>query len=78
MKASKTQKHLKEIPYSSKKFLKTKENNITPAKTNVPLSETSSECGEEQEKYLQSSQNKATYHPMNPDTDVKYPDSQFV
>ena len=52
MKVSKTQKHLKEIPYSSKKFLKTKENNIKPAKTNAPLSETSSECGEEQEKYL--------------------------
>ena len=27
---------------------------------------------EEQQKYLQSSQNKATYHPMNPDTDVTY------
>ena len=27
---------------------------------------------EEQQKYLQSSQNNATYHPMNPDTDVIY------
>ena len=27
---------------------------------------------EEQQKYLQSSQNNATYHPMNPDTDVTY------
>ena len=25
---------------------------------------------EEQQKYLQSSQNNAAYHPMNPDTDV--------
>ena len=27
---------------------------------------------EDQQKYLQSSQNNATYHPMNPDTDVTY------
>ena len=27
---------------------------------------------EEQQKYLQSSQNNATYHPMNPDTDATY------
>ena len=27
---------------------------------------------EEQQKYLQSSQNNATYHPMNPDTDITY------
>ena len=27
---------------------------------------------EEQQKYLQFSQNNATYHPMNPDTDVTY------
>ena len=27
---------------------------------------------EEQQKYLQSSQNNATYHPMNSDTDVTY------
>ena len=26
----------------------------------------------EQQKYLQPSQNNATYHPMNPDTDVTY------
>ena len=25
-----------------------------------------------EQKYLQSSQNNATYHPMNPDTDVTY------
>ena len=43
MKASKTQKHLKEIPYPPKKLLKRKENNITPAKTNSPISQTSSE-----------------------------------
>ena len=44
MKASKTQKHLKEIPYPPKKLLNRKENNITPAKTNSPISQTSSEC----------------------------------
>ena len=44
MKASKTQKHLKEIPYPPKKAFKRKENNITPAKTNAPISQTSSEC----------------------------------
>ena len=27
---------------------------------------------EDQQKYLQSSQSNATYHPMNPDTDVTY------
>ena len=27
---------------------------------------------EEQQKCLQSSRNNATYHPVNPDTDVKY------
>ena len=27
---------------------------------------------EGQQKYLQSSQNIATYHPMNPDADVTY------
>ena len=27
---------------------------------------------EEQQKYLQSSQNNATYHLMNPDTDIIY------
>ena len=44
MKALKTQKHLKEIPYPPKKLLKRKVNNITPAKTNSPISQTSSEC----------------------------------
>ena len=33
---------------------------------------------EEQQKYLQSSQNNTTYHPMNPDTDVYISDSQFI
>ena len=44
MKASKTQKHLKGIPYPPKKILKRKENNNTSAKTNAPISQTSSEC----------------------------------
>ena len=39
MKASKTQKHLKEIPYPPKKLLKRKENNITSAKKNAPISQ---------------------------------------
>ena len=43
MKASKTQKHLKEIAYPPKKLLR-KENNITPAKINAPIPQTSSEC----------------------------------
>ena len=129
MKAAKTPKNLKEMPYlPQKKLLKRKENNITPAKTNGPISKTSSEClkltyqtyrmrnkelttklgqlqeeiskthlpfrddssndfkliiletdqrkispfmrlfCEEQQKYIQSSQNNATYHPMNPVT----------
>ena len=117
---------------TTKKLLKRKGNSITPAKTNAPISQTSSErlkltiqtyqmrnkelkmklgqlqeeiskaslpvsadlsndfksviletdqrkispfmrlFWEEQQKYLQSSQNNATYHPMNPDTDVTY------
>ena len=43
MKASKTQKHLKEMPYPPKKLLKKKENNIKSANTNAPISKTSSE-----------------------------------
>ena len=44
MKAAKTPKNLKEMPYPpQKKLLKRKENSITPAKTNTPISETSSE-----------------------------------
>ena len=40
----KKKKTLKEMPYpSEKKLLKRKENNITPAKTNAPISQTSSE-----------------------------------
>ena len=43
MKAAKTPKNLKEMPDpSQKKLLKRKENNITPAKTNTPISQTSS------------------------------------
>ena len=33
---------------------------------------------EEQQKYLQSSQNNPTCHPMNPDTDVYISDTQFI
>ena len=44
MKAAKTPKKLKEMPHPpQKKLLKRKEKNITPAKTNVPISQTSSE-----------------------------------
>ena len=40
----KTPKKLEEMPYPpQKKLLKRKENNITPAKTNAPISQTSSE-----------------------------------
>ena len=44
MNAVKTQKKLKQLLYSpQKKLLKRKEYNITPAKTNAPISQTSSE-----------------------------------
>ena len=43
MKASKTQKHLKKIPYPPKKTFKKKRKEITPAKTNAPIVQTSSE-----------------------------------
>ena len=44
MKAAKTPKNLKEMPYPpQKKLLKRKANSITPAKTNAPTSQTSSE-----------------------------------
>ena len=133
MEAAKAPKKLKGMPYPPpKKLLKRKENNITPAKTNAPISQTSSErlkltlqtywirnndlkmklgqvqeeiskifltvradlsndfksiiletdqwiispflglLWEEQQKYQQSSQNSATYHPMNPDTNATY------
>ena len=87
MKAVKTPKNLKETPYPpQRKLLKRKGNSITTAKTNAPISQTSSECLkltknnlpfmrlilEEQQKYLQSFINNATYHPMNPDADVTY------
>ena len=45
MKAAKTPKKLKEMPHPpQKKLLKRKEKNITPAKTNAPISQTSSDC----------------------------------
>ena len=45
MKAAKTLKSLKQIPYPpQKKLLKRKGNSITPAKTNAPISQTFSEC----------------------------------
>ena len=45
MKAAKTPKQLKEMPCpTQKKILKRKGNSITPAKTNTPISQTSSEC----------------------------------
>ena len=44
MKATKTPKKLREIPYApQKKLLKRKGNSITAAKTNAPISQTSSE-----------------------------------
>ena len=44
MKAAKTLKNLKEMPHPpQKKLLKRKGNSITPAKTNAPISQTSSE-----------------------------------
>ena len=45
MKAAKTQKNVKEISYppQKKKLSKRKRNRITPAKTNPPISQTSSE-----------------------------------
>ena len=44
MKAAKTSKNLKEMPYPpQKKLLKRKGNSITPAKTNAPILQTSSE-----------------------------------
>ena len=42
MKAAKTSKNLKEMPYPpQKQLLKRKRNNITQAKTNAPISQTS-------------------------------------
>ena len=85
--------------------MKRKGNSITLAKTNAPISQTSSErvkltiqsyqmrskelknenlpfmrlILEEQQKYLQSFINNATYHPMNPDANVSYiSESQFI
>ena len=44
MKATKTPKKLEEIPYApQKKLLKRNGNSITAAKTNAPISQTSSE-----------------------------------
>ena len=42
MKATKIPKNLKEMPYPPQKKLKRKRNSITPAKTNVPISQCSS------------------------------------
>ena len=64
--------------------LKKKGNSITPAKTHARISQTFSErlkqtkkilpfmrsILEEQQKYLQSFVNNATYHPMNSDADA--------
>ena len=87
MKAAKTRKILKEMPYPpQKKLLKRKGNSIIPAKTNAPISQTSSErlkltkekftlyevILKEQQKYLQSFINNSTYHPINHDADVTY------
>ena len=45
MKAAKTPKNLKKVPFPpQKRLLKRKENNITSAKTNAPISKTSSQC----------------------------------
>ena len=44
MKAAKTPKNLKEMPYPpQKKLLKRKGNSVTPAQANAPISQTSSE-----------------------------------
>ena len=44
MKAAKTPKNLKEMPYpTQKKLLKRKGKSVTPAQTNAPISKTSSE-----------------------------------
>ena len=44
MKAAKTRKILKEMPYPPQKMLlKRKGNSVTPAKTNAPISQNSSE-----------------------------------
>ena len=44
MKAAKTQKNLKEMPYTpQKELLKRKGNSITPAQKDAPISQTSSE-----------------------------------
>ena len=45
MKAAKSPKNLKEMPYpSQRKLLERKGNSITTAKANAPISQTSSEC----------------------------------
>ena len=79
MKAAKTKKNLKEMPYSPlKNFLKRKENNILEKKSIILESDQRNILPflrlfwEEQQKYLQSSQNKDTYHSMNPNSDVTY------
>ena len=44
MKAAKTRKDLKEMPYLPQKKLLKEKNPIKPATTNAPISQTSSEC----------------------------------
>ena len=45
MKAAKTPKNLKEMPHPTQKtLLKRKGKSVTPAQTNAPISQTSSEC----------------------------------
>ena len=59
MKAAKTSKNLKEMPYlQQKKLLKRKGNSITQAKTNVSISQTSSER-------LKLTKEKFTLHEVN-------------
>ena len=59
MKAAKTSKNLKEMPHPpQKKLLKRKGNSITQAKTNVSISQTSSER-------LKLTKEKFTLHEVN-------------
>ena len=91
MKAVKTSKNLKKIPYSpQEEILERKENSITTAKTNAPISQSSWNWPkkilsfmrlilDEQQKCLQSFVNNAIYHPTNPDADAIYQtDSQII
>ena len=68
MKAPKIQNKLKEMPCPPQKKAKKKDAWNWPKK-NLPFMRL---ILEEQQKYLQSFINNATYHPMNPDADVTY------